>query len=327
MFHSGTFGSLQARILHPRQVYLKGLMAMSIAALKRLSLALAGGLLLMFLVMGAPHTAKAQVCCSPPAPPPCCTPPAPPPCCTPPPPPCNCTPTPPCCSPGNRTNIIVNNTSVAVAVSGAGAAAGAVSYGGGGGGGGYAPPMASGIIQGLDVQGAQLKKKVSYQATRTRTLKVVIQAFCLDDRDVPHAASQTFPDRDVEEGFEGELYRCIAGTRLQYTYSEFTGQISFSGGKTVVCSKGEALWRQGGALSGPGPNGGPDRAGQLFCRPQLAARDCNERSLLRRFGAGVKVLSMTMIETYTAWREETSSESSTTSMTMSLDGGVGGTVY
>ena len=80
-------------------------------------------------------------------------------------------------------------------------------------------------------------------------------------------------------------------------------------------------------MAGPGPNPGADRAGQLSCRPQTPARDCNERSLLRRFGAGVKVLSMTLIETYTAWREETTTESSTATMTMSLDGGVGGTVY
>jgi hypothetical protein len=299
-------------------------------ALTRISLALAGGFLLMLLVAGAPHTAKAQSCCSPPTPPPCCTAPTPPPCCTPPPPPCNCTPTPPCCSPGNRTNIIVNNTSVAVAVSaaGAGAGSGSVVYGGGGGGGGgYAPPMASGVIQGLDVQGAAIKKKVSYQATRTRTLKVIIQAVCIDDRETPHPASQTFPDRDVEEGYEGELYRCIAGTRLQYTYAEFSGQISFTGGKTIVCNKGEALWRQGPGLAGPGPNPGADRAGQLYCRPQLPARDCNERSLLRRFGAGMKVLSMTIVETYTAWKEETETSTSTATMTMSLDGGVGGTVY
>ncbi|WP_204282233.1 hypothetical protein, partial [Serratia marcescens] len=42
----------------------------------------------------------------------------------------------------------------------------------------------------------------------------------------------------------------------------------------------------------------------VSCRPQLPARDCNERSLLRRFGAGVKILNMLTTETYTAYREE-----------------------
>ncbi len=67
----------------------------------------------------------------------------------------------------------------------------------------------------------------------------------------------------------------------------------------------------------------------MECRPQKPGRDCNERSLLRRFGAGVKVLTMIMTETYTAYREEEDREASSVSVTtaMSLDGGVGGIVY
>ena len=70
--------------------------------------------------------------------------------------------------------------------------------------------------------------------------------------------------------------------------------------------------------------GGESIGAQLGCRPQKPARDCNERSLLRRFGAGIKIITMSWFETYTAYREE-SYESATT--TMSLDGGVGGVVY
>ena len=62
-------------------------------------------------------------------------------------------------------------------------------------------------------------------------------------------------------------------------------------------------------------------------RPQRPARDCNERSLLRRFGAGVKVITIVEVETYTAYREETVREESASSFNMSLDGGVGGSVY
>ncbi len=260
----------------------------------------------------------AAQCCSPPPPPPCCTPPSPPPCCTPPAPPPRPPSPPGCCTGGGRTNVIVNSSAVAVAVSGAGAGS-SVYYGGGGGGGGYIGPGPTGLIQGLNVEGLRKTRQIAYEASRTKTKRVVIQAFCLDDRDVPHPASQVFPDRDVEESYDGELYRCIAGTRMQITIADFAERISFDGGQTMICGKGEALYRRRGSA--------PGEAGELVCRPQAPGRDCNERSLLRRFGAGVKVLTIVTVEKYTAYREEVITESSSSSMSMSLDGGVGGVVY
>ena len=287
-------------------------------ASRNLLYALFGGILIWLGASAVPGDKAAAQCCAPP--PPCnCTPPTPPPCCTPP-APLPRPPSPPgCCTTGGRTNIIVNSNAVAVSVSGAGASAGAVVYGGGGGGGGYySPPVATGVIQGLDVQGVRRTRQVAYEASRTKTRKVVIQAFCLDDRDIPHPASQVFPERDVEDIYDGELYRCIAGARMQVTIAEYMEQISFSGGQTMICAKGEALYRSRGSAAD---------AGQLVCRPQKPARDCNERSLLRRFGAGIKVLTTVTIEKYTAYREETVTETSSASYGMSLDGGVGGTVY
>lgn len=246
----------------------------------------------------------------------CCTAPPPPSCCTPPPPPPPSSP--PCCTPGHTVNVpgvnvfvggaVTVNANVnarASAVAGA-SGSGVVYYGGGGYGGGYVAPGANGIIQGLNVGGA---KRASYQATRTRTTRVVIQAVCIDDRFVAHPASQVRPDRDVDSSYDGELYRCIAGTHMQYTYAEYLGNIDFTKGQASNCGKGEALYHEPG--------------GKLSCRPQKPARQCNERSLLRRFGAGVKILVMTVVETYTAYREETESSSAS----MSLDGGVGGVVY
>jgi hypothetical protein len=266
----------------------------------------------------------------------CCAPP------TPPPMPCNCSPTPPpppvsppCCTPGHNVTVPGVNVFVAGAVTvnaqasaraSASAGAGASSvvfYGGGGGGGGYAPPMATGVIQGLNVGGGV--KRTAYQATRSKTTRVIIQAVCIDDRFVAHPASQVRPEREVDDAYEGELYRCIAGARLQYTVAEFLGKIDFSGGKTMVCNKNEALYHAAGGGSRRDANGRDVTGGaNVSCRPQKPARDCNERSLLRRFGAGVKILTMTIVETYTAYREETS-ESVVSSM--SLDGGVGGIAY
>jgi len=269
------------------------------------------GLGLMLTAAAAPESALAQ-CCAPPPPPTCCTPPAPPPCCV--------TPTPPaCCTsvniPGVNVNVganVIVNASASANVS-AGARAGAVVFVGGGGGwsGGFAPPTATGVVA-LNVEGGRRMKRIAYQASRSRMTRVVIQVVCIDDREIPHPASQVSPDREIADAFDGEMYRCLAGTRLQATWAEYLGKVDFAGGKTIACQKGDALYHAPG--------------GKVECRRQKAARDCNERSLLRRFGAGIKVLTMMSTETYTAYREEEERVESAAS-TMSLDGGVGGIAY
>ena len=275
------------------------------------------GLGLAMAASAAPSVAAAQ-CCAPPEPPPvCCEPPTPP-CCTPPPPPPSPPPT-PCCTPTTPSvNVNVSNVNIAVAGAAAGARAGAgagagatVYYGGGGYGGGYSPPISTGVVQ-LNVD-ARRMKKVAYEASRMRTRKVVIQAVCVDARQIPHPASQVRPDREIDAAYEGELYRCIAGTRLQATIADFDGRIDFSGGKTLACGKDDALYH--------------GRDGKVECRRQAPARDCNERSLLRRFGAGVKILTLTEVERYTAYREEEERSAEAVATSMSLDGGVGGYVY
>jgi hypothetical protein len=173
------------------------------------------------------------------------------------------------------------------------------------------------VIQGLNVEAGAATQviRVPYEARRRWEKRVVVQAFCIDDRDIPHPASQVTPDREISDGYEGELYRCIAGTRLQVTWSEWTGQVSFEGGQTFACQKGEALWR--------------DRSGALICRTQIVQRDCNERSLLRRYGAGIKILVWVKEETYTEYREEVvqTQGASIAGASIMLDGGVGGRVF
>ncbi|MFI4972909.1 MAG: hypothetical protein ACHP84_00045 [Caulobacterales bacterium] len=232
---------------------------------------------------------------------------------------CGCKPPPPhhCCKPEHQNINVEVKASVAVTATTA-ASTGAVVSGGGGGGGFYSPPAYTGLIQGLNVEGGT--RRTAYEASRTRYEKVVIQAFCFDDRDVPHPASQVAPDRDIDEAYDGELYRCIAGTHMQVTIAKWSEHISFEGGQTLACQKGDALYHVGGRRSEDGQGGG-----RLECRPQKPARDCNERSLLRRFGAGIKVLTVAVTERYMAYREETNSATSTTSM--SLDGGVGGVAF
>lgn len=282
-------------------------------AVKTTFLALAAGFTLILGAAGAPTAALAGNygsgggCNCIPTPPP------------PPVPPCNCMP-----PPGPNINVpgvnvfvapsVIVNANVnarAVAVANA---SGSTFFGGGGGGSSYAAPQATGLISGLNVEG--LGQRAAYEATRTLYKKVVIQAFCFDDRDVPHPASQVLPDRDIDDTYDGELYRCIAGAHMQVTIADWKQQISFAGGQTLACAKGDALYHFPGA---------PGSGGRIACRVQKPARDCNERSLLRRFGAGIKVLTIAITEKYQAYREETSSSSK--SMGMSLDGGVGGVAY
>jgi hypothetical protein len=276
----------------------------------KMSLSVVAGLFAFMLVGSSADPAKAQ-CCAPP-PPPCCTPPSPP---TPPSTPC-------CLPPGHNINVPGVNVNVAATVivnanANVSAVAGAqgssmVFVGGGGGGGGFVGPGPQGMLQNLNVVGGKSMKRTAYEASREKRIRIVIQAFCLDDRSVPHPASQVSPDRNIENDYEGELYRCLAGTRMQYVWSEYIDKINFDGGKTVTCEKNQALWHEKG--------------GRIACKAQTPARDCNERSLLRRFGAGVKILEIFTKETYTAYKEEMVQEAMTSS-SMSLDGGVGGIAY
>ncbi len=301
----------------------------------------------MISLMGGDH-AKAQTCCTAPSRP-CssCTTPTTPCNCTPPTPPTNCN-----CSPSVNINVpnvnvwvnaaVIVNANVAAQATAQAAATGQWEAGPGDRGPETATDSgresdsalaAAGLGQALrrawcpccrispSRPRAKSKRRVAYQASRTRTVKIIIQAFCLDDRGEPHPASQVFPEKDVDNDYEGELYRCIAGTRMQYVMADFNEKVSFDGGKTITCDKDQALYHTKDA--------------KLECRKQAGARDCNERSLLRRFGAGIKILTIITTETYTAYREEeveassvsSSSSSSSSSSTSALQGVVDQLAY
>ena len=277
----------------------------------------AGGALL-----GVAGAATAQSCGQP-----ACEPP-PPPCCEPPPPP------PPSCGGGScgggnggwnsntNVNVNVNVNAGASANANAGsrafvnARAGGFSGGyGGGGGAAYVTvdqPYPT-TIQGLAVEGLAQTVRTPFTAWRRSMKRVVIQAVCIDDRQVPHPASQVKPDREIADGYDGEIYRCLAGTWLQATIADYEGDIKFDHGTTLTCRKHEALWFGG--------------EGKLECRPEKAERDCNERSLLRRYGAGVKILTMYREEEYTEYREEQVQSATVITGAITLDGGVGGRVF
>lgn len=162
------------------------------------------------------------------------------------------------------------------------------------GGGGYfpAPGVAPSSIGALNVEGNTEKylETVTEQVPTTeefcdeqistrQTLRPV-QAVCLDDKGTPHPASRVDASQRVPGGYAGELFRCMAGTSMQVTLGSINnGAASFAHGETFSCRKGEALVHQ--------------RSGNLACAPQTPQRSCNERSLLRRHGPGIKIVEAT----------------------------------
>lgn len=181
----------------------------------------------------------------------------------------------------NRTNVNVNVEASASAA--ANASAGGSAGAGGqvivGGGGGYFAPAPAPSMGALNIC---IEEEELIEKTRLVEAMVAIRAACIDDRGAPHPASQLWPEEHVQAGYEGELYRCAAGSYLQVTVGDEGG---YDGASTIVCAPGEALYHT------------PD--GQLFCRPQNPERNCFERSLLRKYGPGSKLLTIRREETYT----------------------------
>ncbi len=196
-----------------------------------------------------------------------------------------------------------------------------------------AEPAATSVLNDLDVSGGEeyVMKTVSKQVPMTEEACVApaasvgprpIQAVCIDDRGAPHPASQVFDSETVQADYSGEVFRCMAGTAMQVTYGAMVdGKPSFDQGQTMSCRKGEAL------VHTPG--------GQLSCQTQIAARNCNERSLLRRHGPGLKIVqgaqpqacvptTRTVMKTVT---KQVRVKKETATGSLVLDGGVGQSVY
>jgi hypothetical protein len=158
----------------------------------------------------------------------------------------------------------------------------------------------------------------------------VVMADCLDgaggfgaDHAVSESSSYSRSEESEEHsssyGHRGHGYASSSSESHEEHSSSASGahrfdaaclsRVNFDGGKTMTCQKGDALWFD---------------HGNMTCRPQIPARQCNERSLLRRFGVGMKVLTVTRTESFQRKREVAASRSS--SSVMVFDGGVGGFV-
>ncbi|MFC6196742.1 hypothetical protein [Ponticaulis profundi] len=152
------------------------------------------------------------------------------------------------------------------------------------------PPVEPSALDALNVQGSkQVKEIVTEEVPIEEEIcidqiieqmeLVAVRADCIDDTGTPHPASRVDDKQDVGAAFSGELYRCVAGTSMQVTIGHIIdGQADFSQASGFSCAKGEALVHKPG--------------GELSCAPEVPQRNCNERSLLRKYGPGLKVVEM-----------------------------------
>ena len=194
-----------------------------------------------------------------------------------------------------------------------------ISGSGGGGfiGGGGSPTIISGLNVEAEAQTEQVSVPYTETITKNRWVEdvFVLRAVCIDDKGVPHPASRPDPNDQVDPNYQGELFRCMAGTSMQVTLGKYAdGHGQYDNASTMVCAKGEALRHRIG--------------GELVCAPQEPRRNCNERSLLRKFGPGIKVVRLRRMEHYseqvTRTRIETRAKSSASASTrLILSGGVG----
>lgn len=164
-----------------------------------------------------------------------------------------------------------------------------------------------------------VQEKVCVNKVVAKKMVAPVQAVCLDDTGMPHPASRLSADVAVIADYNGEVFRCVAGTFMQVTVGTMVkARADFSNAQSFRCEKGEAL------VHAPG--------GALKCAPQAPQRNCNERSLLRKYGAGIKMIETVVqtkicepkIEThYKEVKKEVEKDVPLPRLPITLDGGVG----
>lgn len=198
-------------------------------------------------------------------------------------------------------------------------------------------PVAPSVVDGLYVDGNQetYTDTVTEQVPTTQTTCVnqggstlvlrPVQAFCVDDKGTPHPASRPSSAERVDANFEGEIFRCMAGTTMQVILGDRSnlagGATNFQKASGFTCAKGQALVHR--------------RGGELVCQAQIPQRNCNERSLLRRNGPGIKLVqarvpaacvptTTTVMQTVT---RQVQRQRPVKTAPLVFDGGVGQSVY
>jgi hypothetical protein len=203
----------------------------------------------------------------------------------------------------NKNIVIAKSNSISVAVAGGGAAAGAVAVGGGG----------SYVENDVETRNVGSIGEVATEETCEMTEATIVKAVhvvCISAEGREFPASHMLPDTWIDSSYEGEVARCIPGSRLKVMIGDVLQSDqgmagAYDHGEVLDCAAGEALRHF--------------KEGMLKCAPAMPVKDCTERTNLRRYGTGDMFFSYRGRVCAT----RTASRSSSTESKMTLDGGVG----
>jgi hypothetical protein len=152
------------------------------------------------------------------------------------------------------------------------------------------------------------------------TVVKAIHAVCVSAEGREYPASHMVGDTWLESGYEGEVARCIPGSRLKVIVGEVLQSDqglagTYDKGQVLMCGEHEALRHF--------------KDGMVKCAPAIPVPDCTERTNLRRWGTGDFFFSYRAEVCVTDTRTSASGTASVAAEAevggMSLDGGVGDT--
>jgi hypothetical protein len=163
------------------------------------------------------------------------------------------------------------------------------------------PSMYVSDIGTIAVSAAEAPRECVYeQATVVKALHAICVA--ADGHEFP--ASHMVGDTWINNGYEGELARCLPGSHLKVVIGAVTQSSeglagSFSSGQTLECAPHEALRHF--------------KDGMLKCAVAQPVPDCTERTNLRRYGTGDMFISYrtkVCLQTHQEYSEQMSREPS-----------------
>lgn len=143
-----------------------------------------------------------------------------------------------------------------------------------------------------------------------------IHAVCISAEGREYDASHMIGDTWIDSGYEGEVARCIPGSRLKVIIGEVVQSDqglagTYDKGQVLMCGEHEALRHF--------------KDGMVKCAPAIPVPDCTERTNLRRWGTGDFFFSYRAQVCVTDTRTSSTAAEATEVNGMSLDGGVGDT--
>ncbi len=191
-------------------------------------------------------------------------------------------------------------SAAATAASFSGAGAGAVAFGGGGGWAPEAPaPFVGGDIGNISVETAPVRQQCTIQEA---TIVKAIHAVCVSADGHEFPASHMLGDTWISASYEGEVARCIPGSRLKVVIGKVIQSsegmaAGTSSGEVLECAAHEAVRHY--------------KDGMLKCAPAVPVPDCTERTNLRKYGTADMFFSyraQVCLETHEEYSEVSSAD-------------------